>query len=897
MQKNIYIKLLVLLSLLLSAQVTNAQNGNKALSEMVAKAHANGTNFAGCNLFTVINAPKHTALLKEETILRPDAGKIAAMYETQPAAIEVKIKDAYGKEYVLEMMKSSPAASDANFGYMTHQGQIRQRMDNGIHYQGAISGKEGSLAAMSVFSDGSIMALFADKDGNYVLGKLEDNSGNYILYNDKDMLMKQEMPCGVRETGKPYDYRPQSGHNKTTGVNMCRKVQLYWECDYQFFQNKGSLVNAQNHMTGLFNQVQALYKNDNISIELKSLYIWTTDDGYPFNTSSDGLDIFKGYWNSRLDGFDGDIAHFITMDASSNGGLAYLDVLDVSSRSFAYAYSEIHSTYSPIPTYSWSVMVLSHETGHNMGSKHTHWCGWATGPGGSCGSIDNCTTQETDFSCGTPCFKTWDNALPSGSWSGSVMSYCHLTSRGIGLANGFGPLPGALIRNNVTNTSNLKSVISANLIITPICNNNGAITLIYNADNFGVAPYTYTWSNGGNTKNISSLSTAGSYNVTVTDSNNCTNTFTTNLVKFANPGNGKATGYNLPVCCYKGPVTVTLSADLPTDIQACQTVAWLKTTGALSNYAAAQTAFASAAPSDIIYSTNSSSVSNSTAATLNITSPNPCSKQTYYYTPFITRKPKLLNNITSSATVNSPVYQDVYQIGSGVSLPDQTATATVCDLADTATAKTLSVTVTNYTGRANNLTIIAQTPAGGNQSVWYRKTGLAGNGTYTIPLTDAPNILGAIEVLAFDFNCSNSGSCVSSSVTLSATRTVTYQAITSPRFEGVCASGTSVKLSFSPDSCEFATGVSAIANEAPAFLSVYPNPANQSVMVKFYSGVHGTADLKITDMLGKKVYAIPVKYETGDNYIPVNVGSWAKGVYFISLPIGNRVENCKLIVE
>jgi hypothetical protein len=69
------------------------------------------------------------------------------------------------------------------------------------------------------------------------------------------------------------------------------------------------------------------------------------------------------------------------------------------------------------------------------------------------------------------------------------------------------PLPVLLVINNVINESNTGA-------------NDGAATVVVAG---GVSPYTYHWSNNETTSTIENL-TAGTYNVTVTDANGCTNT-------------------------------------------------------------------------------------------------------------------------------------------------------------------------------------------------------------------------------------------------------------------------------------------------------------------------------------------------------------------------------------
>jgi Metallo-peptidase family M12/Secretion system C-terminal sorting domain/Fibronectin type III domain len=372
-------------------------------------------------------------VVERAQFLQLDMRELQTLLATQPEALELSLP--YQGEMVeVELLKIQLLTPD--FQVVTDKSEGSGiPVDAGIHYRGRIKGQNNSLAAFSFFQQEVMGLLSDDQHGDRVLGRLDvrNNVLNYILYADDNLKVKNGFTCGTTDVDREEDDESQS--LDAPEVNGC--VRVYLEADNELFVNKGSSANVTTYLTGAFNQVAALYANETISTQVSTIFVWTTADSYSNTSSSTALNQFRTLRTT----FTGDIAHLVSLGGNNIGGVAYVDVL--CNNSYRYAYSNITASYSTVPTYSWTVEVMTHEMGHNLGSNHTQWCGW-TG-----GALDNCYTTETGCAAG-----------PAPTNGGTIMSYCHLTSYGINFNNGFGTQPGNKIRTEVSTATCLAASCS-----------------------------------------------------------------------------------------------------------------------------------------------------------------------------------------------------------------------------------------------------------------------------------------------------------------------------------------------------------------------------------------------------------------------------------------------------
>jgi hypothetical protein len=449
--------------------VTMAQeNRIGKVSKTITAAKAISGEFQSFEIFnpqTKNATANYSEAVKDGVVVAIDQAKINELLDRNPKQMNLSIPfKSNGETITLDLIQVAVFSPD--FKAVTNTGRdITNELDFGKHYRGVIAGDANSLVSISVF-ESQVNGFIANDQGNYTIGKLEDSDTDHIIYLDSDLKSNtEEFFCSVEDDG--IGYTDEELSPPLTEQAPGDEIDVYVEAGQSVYNAfSGNLPNVVAFIAGIFTQSYVLYANDGILVRTSSMMVWVTPDPYDGPNSQAQLNTFRTNSSLNQQNLNGDIGHLI--ERQNYGGIAPLNGMCSLANRVCYSGLASNAVVN-VPTYSWNVMVITHEMGHVMGSNHTHACVW----NGNNTAIDGCTAVEGG--CPRP------GSPPDG---GTIMSYCHFTT-GINFTKGFGPQPTAVILNRIADAdcldpqdvSNPPVAVCKTHVVTLDINGEASITL------------------------------------------------------------------------------------------------------------------------------------------------------------------------------------------------------------------------------------------------------------------------------------------------------------------------------------------------------------------------------------------------------------------------------------
>ena len=911
MKKNLLLLSATFLSINLFA-------GNlKPIAQKIALQQTKIAALQATQLFAVSNASAEqgqqlNSVVSNATVLEFRQSDAQNLVSTKPENLHFVIPAGAGGNIELELYKTNFYTPDFTVVTSATNGQPVPYA-GGVFYWGIIKGDNASLAAISIFNDEVMGIISSPALGNLVLGKIEHDAGSrHILYNDRDLHAADIPHCYTPEDGVGYGKSINPQGNQTQSVNC---IRLYWEVNYDIYQGKGSVTAATNYVTSVFNESAILYTNDNIPVSLSQVYVWNTPSPYTSSSTSTLLSQFQ----SNVNSFNGDLGHLLGY-AGGGGIAAGFNGLCNSNTDNKQCYSGISSNYSNVPTFSWTVEVVTHEQGHLMGSRHTHACVW----NGNNTAIDNCgPTAGYGYEGGC-------SGAPTPVNGGTIMSYCHLVGGvGINFSNGFGPQPTAAILAKY-NAASCLTACAGSTCDAPTGMSTGSITQT-------TAVFSWTAATGAVSYNVQ-------YRETGTSSWSSANTAATSYNASALTA---GTGYEWQVqtVCSAGSSAFTASTNFTTGIiTSCGAPAGLSTTNISSTSAKLNwntvncdsflvRYYETAVPNLVFFRT----ITPGSAVNTTITGLIPSTNYSWLVRSYC-------NGAQSgqySSTANFNTSSAGCGVPAGLSSSSVTGSSALLSWNTVVGAGSYIIRyrvtgTSSWSARSSNTTNVTVTGLSGNSTYEWQvqancasgASAFSASANFTTPATcTAPNGLSTTNITStsavLNWNTTSCDSFLLRYYKTSAPNMVYFIHVTPGTASSFNLSGLSTSTAYSwlirtwcnnaqsgaySNTVTFTTlaqspaggddNGSALVNvDASQSMMVYPNPAKDNITVEFTAAESGTINLNIYDLVGQVVLSKQSAVHEGLNVVTTNTATLRDGVYIIGLESRGVLQRQRIIIS
>ena len=434
---------------------------------------------------------------------------------------------------------------------------------------------------------------------------------------------------------------------------------------------------------------------------------------------------------------------------------------------------------------------------------------------------------------------------------------------------------------------------------------------------------TYLWSNGATTPAIT-VTSGGTYTVTVANARGCTKTFSQNVVVNAVPGSPTITPSSTSFCTGGAPVSLStgtassyswsngattqqINVSNPgsytvtiTDVNNCSAssnaVQITQNTPVVPAITAdGPTTFCTGGSVNLVIGNSANFASfvwnnNSTNDTLTATATgtfnvtttdlNSCTATSNTITTSVSSSPSPTISATGAVAFCSGDSVVISSSAGDTYLWSNGATSSSITVKQSGT---FTVTVTNAdaclgTGGSNTINVVVTpTPVASF-------TQAPGNNSYTIAFTNTTT-----NGSTYNWNFGNGQSSTNGSPTHVYTQNGSYT-VTLVANNGACASTTTGTVNI------VGVGLNDVENTIEA-ISLFPNPNNGLATLEVTTTKNTTATISILDMTGRVLTQINTEINSGSNQVELNTSTFAAGLYLVNVNIGAEQKIVRMSVS
>ena len=339
----------------------------------------------------------------------------------------------------LELTRFHPFHADAVATLAGPDGSRSIPWPDRTYFRGRVAGEPGSVAFLVAGPD--FARGFVETGGEvYRFGR--DETGRHLTAALSDLAAEISMPPLCSGDVEPLEV-PSLAANAANRQALAAPavtgaagepfspplmIEPFIDTDQEFLALFASPADALDYLVDLAAAVSAVYDSAaSLRIVFRGVRLWEGQDPWSATSTAGALSEVVNRWTKKEVGISRDFVHFVS-GKSLGGGIAYRGVL--CNPQYGYAVSAVFGTSSPSdPLSFWDVVVFAHETGHVLGSSHTH----CYNP-----PVDQCYSGESG------CYAGATSVPPDG---GTIMSYCHTLPGGnANLQQAFHPTVAAVLR-------------------------------------------------------------------------------------------------------------------------------------------------------------------------------------------------------------------------------------------------------------------------------------------------------------------------------------------------------------------------------------------------------------------------------------------------------------------